>query len=26
LNEHRAQFDYANGPQGYTDYPFLQQA
>ncbi|MGH8486057.1 MAG: N-ethylmaleimide reductase, partial [Pseudomonas sp.] len=26
LNEHRAQFDYANGPVGYTDYPFLQRA
>ncbi|MNG74264.1 N-ethylmaleimide reductase [compost metagenome] len=26
LNEHRAQFDYANGPEGYTDYPILQQA
>jgi len=26
LNEHRAQFDYANGPEGYTDYPFLHQA
>ncbi|KHL74275.1 N-ethylmaleimide reductase, partial [Pseudomonas putida] len=26
LNEHRAQFDYANGPEGYTDYPFLKQA
>lgn len=26
LNEHRAQFDYANGPEGYTDYPFLQRA
>lgn len=26
LNAHRAQFDYANGPEGYTDYPFLKQA
>ncbi|MFJ4347755.1 alkene reductase [Pseudomonas sp. NPDC089401] len=26
LNPHRAQFDYANGPEGYTDYPFLQRA
>lgn len=26
LNAHRPQFDYANGPEGYTDYPFLQQA
>ncbi|WP_323614325.1 alkene reductase [Pseudomonas putida] len=26
LNEHRAQFDYANGAEGYTDYPFLKQA
>lgn len=26
LNAHRAQFDYANGAEGYTDYPFLKQA
>jgi N-ethylmaleimide reductase len=26
LNPHRAQFDYANGAEGYTDYPFLKQA
>jgi N-ethylmaleimide reductase len=26
LNEHRPQFDYANGAEGYTDYPFMQPA
>ncbi len=26
LNEHRAQFDYANGAEGYTDYPALRRA
>ncbi|HGM5578778.1 TPA: alkene reductase [Pseudomonas putida] len=26
LNAHRAQFDYANGAEGYTDYPTLRRA